>query len=115
MTELSYGSAKNAFGGVLEHCFSSELVEDIVENCPFLFSIQNITERNLPVYSVTHCLKILEVIQEIFEDIPNFDSAMSFFAQSTDVYKQFDSPYDKYFLDVFDLPDDNDKHDGDII
>ena len=49
LTELSFGSARNAFGGVFEHCFSSELVEDIVENCPYLFSIQDITERNLPV------------------------------------------------------------------
>ena len=30
LTELSHGSANNAFGGVLEHCFSSELVDDIV-------------------------------------------------------------------------------------
>ena len=61
-----------------------------------------------------HCLKILEVIQEIFEDIPNFDSAMSFFAHSADVCKQFDSQYDKYFMDVFE-PDENDKNEHDII
>lgn len=107
LTELSNGSANNAFGGVLEHCFSSELVEDIVKNCQYLFSIQDITERNLPVYSFVHCLKILEVIQEIFEDIPNFDSAMNFFAHSADACKQFDTQYDNYFMDVFEQPDDD--------
>ena len=115
LTELSHGSANNAFGGVLEHCFSSELVDDIVKNCHYLFSIQDITERNLPVYSIMHCLKILEVIQEIFEDIPNFDSAMSFFAHSADVCKQYDSQYDKYFMDVFEQPDEEDKNEHDII
>lgn len=107
LTELSNGSANNAFDGVLEHCFSSELVEDIVKNCQYLFSIQDITERNLPVYSFIHCLKILEVIQEIFEDIPNFDSAMNFFAHSADACKQFDTQYDNYFMDVFEQPDDD--------
>ena len=105
LTELSHGhNANNAFGEVLEHCFSPELVEDIVNNCHYLFSIQDIIERHLPVYSIAHCLKILEIIQEIFEDIPNFDSALDFFTDSINVCKQFDSQYDKYFIDVFESP-----------
>jgi hypothetical protein len=94
LTELSHGNnVNNAFGEVLEHCFSPQLVEDIVNNCHYLFSIQDIIER-----------KILEIIQEIFEDIPNFDPALDFFTDSINVCKQFDSQYDKYFIDVFESP-----------
>jgi hypothetical protein len=58
LTELSHGNnGNNAFGEVLEHCFLPELVEDIVNNCHYLFSIQDIIEQSLPVYSIVHCLE----------------------------------------------------------
>ena len=86
LTELSLGNGNHltsgTIGAVSLNCFSAELVDDIVSNCHKLFTIQDIVGSNLPVYSIAHSLKILEVIQEIFEDIPNLDCALKFFFQS---------------------------------
>ena len=83
LTELSLGKRNHltsgTIGAVSLNCFSPELVDDIVSNCHKLFSIQDIVGSNLPVYSIAHSLKIQEVIQEIFEDIPNLDCALKFF------------------------------------
>ena len=103
LTELVEGSCNNAFGAVSCHGFSSELVEDIINNCHSLFTVNDVFEC-LPVYSLDHCLKILEIIQEIYGDIPDFDD-------TSDIL-----PLDgveggerrmEYFDDYFDLPDDN--------
>lgn len=40
------------------------------------FSLSVTFFETCPVYSVAHALKILEIIQEIFLDIPNFDEVM---------------------------------------
>ena len=90
LTEITQGQDGNAF----------------VNKCHQLFSIQDIIEHDLPVYSIAHCLKILEIIQEIFEDIPNIDAAVSFFTYSINVCKQVDFQYDNYFIDVFDSTND---------
>ena len=56
------------------------------------------------MYSLDHCLKILEIIQEIYGDIPDFDDTSEIL------------PLDgveggerrmEYFDDYFDLPDDD--------
>ncbi|KAK2552430.1 ATP-dependent DNA helicase Q-like 4B [Acropora cervicornis] len=103
LTELVEGSCNNAFGAVSCHGFSSELVEDIINNCHIFFTVNDVFEC-LPVYSLDHCLKILEIIQEIYGDIPDFDD-------TSDIL-----PLDgveggerrmEYFDDYFDLPDDN--------
>ena len=57
------------------HGFSSQLVEEVVKHSSRLFTINDILET-CPIYSLTHAIKILEVIQEIFLDIVNFDEAM---------------------------------------
>ncbi len=106
LTEITQGQDGNAFGPVMEHCFSPELIEDIVNKCHQLFSIQDIIEHDLPVYSIAHCLKILEIIQENFKDIPNLDAAVSYFTYSINVCKQVDFEYDNYFIDVFDSTND---------
>lgn len=54
------------------HGFSLQLVEDIVARCNRIFGIDDIT-MNFPVYSLSNAQRIIEVIQEIFLDIPNFD------------------------------------------
>jgi hypothetical protein len=69
--ELSSGS--NSFG--LCHGFSGELVNSIVENCHKLFTIDNINTY-LPVFSLSHTLKILEVLHEIFGDISAIDTIL---------------------------------------
>ena len=63
------------FDGVSCHGFSDQLVQDVVANCYYLFTISDILEL-CPVFSIAHCLKVLEIIQEIFLDIPNFDAFM---------------------------------------
>jgi hypothetical protein len=116
LTEISLGqrnhSDRNAFGA--SNYFSLELVDDIVNSCQNLFTIQNIVASNLPVYSVAHSLKILEVIQEVFKDIriPNLESSLDFFSQLTNCSYEYESTNkdmqsECYFLDYVDLSDDN--------
>lgn len=62
------------------HGFSTQLVDDITKNCATIFSIDDITD-NFPVFSFKDALTILEVIQEVFSDIPNFEENMTFFSK----------------------------------
>jgi ATP-dependent DNA helicase RecQ len=57
------------------HSFSPHLVDDVVKNCSRIFTIGDILDT-CPVFSFANAIKILEVIQEIFLDIPNFDYTM---------------------------------------
>lgn len=59
------------------HGFSMQLIEDITNNCETIFTVQDLTV-NFPVFSVSNSLRILEVIQEIFMDIPNLEETLSF-------------------------------------
>ena len=49
------------FDGVSCHGFSDQLVQDVVANCYYLFTISDILEL-CPVFSISHCLKVLEII-----------------------------------------------------
>ena len=53
-------------------------MDDITNNCATIFSVKDITE-NFPVFSLKDAIKILEVIQEIFLDVPNFEKTIAFF------------------------------------
>ncbi len=64
--------ACSVFGKTASHGFSDELVESICQNCHKLFTLEDINSC-LPVYSVRHALKILEILDETFEDIPSID------------------------------------------
>jgi hypothetical protein len=64
------------------------------------------------VYSVGHSLNILEVIQEVFEDIPNLESSLDFFSQLANCSYEYESTNkdmqsECYFLDNVDSSDDN--------
>ena len=61
----------------LSHGFSMQLIEDITNNWETIFTVQDLTV-NFPVFSVSNSLRILEVIQEIFMDIPNLEETLSF-------------------------------------
>ena len=108
LTELVEGGSHNAFGAVSCHGFSTELVTDVINNSHRLFTIKDVFEC-LPVYSVDHSFKILELIQEIFEDIPNFDNVTDFFALVSAEYFDHSSNEQgtEYFDGYFDLPDDD--------
>ena len=60
------------------HGFSPQLADDISSNWAKIFSVKDITE-NFPVFSLKDAIKILEVIQEIFLGIPNFEDIIVFF------------------------------------
>lgn len=49
------------------HGFSNELIEDVIENAGKLFSLEDIV-KYVPVFSLHHAAKILEVLCEIFDD-----------------------------------------------
>ena len=63
------------FDGVSCHGFSDQLVQDVVANCHQLFTLVDILEL-CPVFSIHHALRVLEIIQEVFLDIPSFDNIM---------------------------------------
>lgn len=65
------GRSGNAFGAASCHRFSNELVRGVVRNSYRLFTVNDVFEC-LPVYSINHSLKILELVLETFGDIPNF-------------------------------------------
>ena len=48
----------------LSHGFSEKLIDDIVERCGTICSINDIT-CNFTVFSIVHALRILEVVQEV--------------------------------------------------
>ena len=60
------------FDDISCHGFSDQLVQDVVTNCHRLFTVNDILEL-CPIFSIVHALKVLELIQELFLDIPNFD------------------------------------------
>ena len=57
----------------LYHGFSDELIADTLLHADKLFCYNTI-KQFLPVYSVHHIKDILEILQELFEDIDDFDS-----------------------------------------
>lgn len=61
---------------VSTHGFSTQLIEDVVSNCSVLFTVGDVL-HTCPVFSLSHAIMILEIIQDIFNDIPNFDQSMN--------------------------------------
>ena len=57
------------------HGFSDKLINDIVEHANHVFSGKYLT-NNLAMYSSIHAIDVLEVFQEIFGDITQFDQEM---------------------------------------
>ena len=57
------------------HGFSQSLINDIVSHAEHIFCGKYLTE-NLAIYSTIHAIDVLEIIQELFGDIADFDSEM---------------------------------------
>ena len=55
--------------------FSDELIEDVVDTASKIFSVGDVLQY-CPVYSVTDALQVLEIVQDVFLDIPDFDEAV---------------------------------------
>ena len=58
--------------------YIKQLVEVIMERAHAIFTVNDIVE-NYPVFSSHHALKIIELFNEIFEDIPNLDTMVEVF------------------------------------
>lgn len=58
------------------HGFSVELIEDVCRNCEAIFSVEDLM-NSFPVFSLLNGLKVLEVVQEIFMDISNFEETLA--------------------------------------
>jgi superfamily II DNA helicase RecQ len=80
LNEIQSGMASSTvLDTVSTHGFSSQLINDVVKNCSILFTVHDILET-CPVFSLSHAIQILELIQEMFLDIPNFDESMNMLA-----------------------------------
>lgn len=64
--------------------FSEHLIQDVVTHCHRIFTIGDILET-YPVFSRAHALKILEIFQETFLDIPNFDETLCVLRQDNNL------------------------------
>ena len=58
------------------HGFSTQLIEDVIRNCENIFTLEDLL-TGYPVFSTSNALKVLEVIQELFMDIPNFEESLA--------------------------------------
>lgn len=74
LSELQGSLACSAFG--YWYGFSKELVSDVVATCHNLFTLNDIISSVI-VYSKNHGVKILEILNEIFNDIDEHSSSGS--------------------------------------
>ena len=74
--KLNMTSSTLVGDAVSTHGFSTQLIEDVVRNCSVLFTVGDVLHI-CPVFSLSHAIMILEIIQDIFNDIPNFDESMN--------------------------------------
>ena len=64
------------------HCFSEQLINDVVSKCTDIFTVEDVLD-NFPVFSVGDAFQILEIMQEIFLDIPNLEEMLASFSFSS--------------------------------
>ena len=72
-----------SIGNISSHGFSEQLISDMVSKCSDIFTIEDVLS-NFPVFSVGAALHILEILQEIFLDIPNLEKMLALFSFSLD-------------------------------
>ena len=70
-----------SIGNTSSHCFSEQLISDMVSKCSDIFTVEDVL-TNFPVFSVGAALHILEILQEIFLDIPNLEEMLAIFSFS---------------------------------
>lgn len=63
------------------HGFSTQLIDDIIRNCESIFTLEDFV-TGYPVFPISNVLKVLEVIQEVFMDIPNFKESLALVTQN---------------------------------
>ena len=65
---MSCGVGKGVFSSTTFHGFSQELITDVVAKCDRLFTVDDL-KTCVPVFSKNHALRILEILNEVFDDI----------------------------------------------
>lgn len=95
--------------------FTDSLIFQIVENCANIFTIKNLTDY--PFFTIKHAQTVLELIQEIFEDIPDYNSTMAVFEEQTAFDGLFPSVKtdDHLFPNYFDNSDSESVDDIDCV
>lgn len=68
----SEAGGSTIFGGDTLHGFSDDLISAAIEKLDMLFTPRDL-HQYLPIYATKHALVILELLQEFFCDIPNFE------------------------------------------
>jgi hypothetical protein len=100
----------SVFGTATSHGFSDDLIASIVEKCTYLFTLDDI--RNLlPVFFMKHAVKILEILDEIFDDIPDM-SSVSQSLENITMPNEVDTAFDDSIL-PFDYTSNSDESDVD--
>lgn len=89
------------------HGFSIQLIEDVTRNCESIFSLQDLL-TSYPVFSTSNALRILEVIQEVFMDIPNLDETLTLLKLSS-VEPNLKDAFEWFDLDAIELGIDSDS------
>ena len=62
----------------VSHGFSPQLISEVVNNGENIFTTEDVL-TNFPVFSVRNAIRILEVIQELFLDIPSLEDTLTLF------------------------------------
>ena len=75
-------SRRLKFATLSSHGFSGQLIRDVVSKCTDIFTVEDVLD-NFPVFSVGDALQILEIMQEIFLDIPNLEEMLALFSFSS--------------------------------
>ena len=88
--------------GALFECtgFSAELIEDIIEQSQFIFTLQDLMKTS-PVFSLQHAIAVLELFAEMFQDICGLDNLVALLGQEN----LFEEPLPPCFVGNFDLSD----------
>ena len=82
--------------------YQQHLVSGLSEQADKIFTIKDVTDY-FPVFSVYHALKILEVFNDIFEDIPNLDTMVELVGLNCKCEKSISSVESHYNPDEHEL------------
>ena len=95
LTELQSnlnGPTLSVFRSSSVHGFSTELINELVAEASFIFSVSDILKR-FPVFNIVDAKLVLEIFKETFEDIARFEEIMQTLPE--DLFNFFDNPGEK--------------------
>lgn len=78
-----------------------ELIEDIVEQSQFIFTLQDLTKTS-PVFSLRHAIAVLEVFAEMFQDILGLEDLVTLLGQEFLLEESQPSHFSGIFDDLSD-------------